>query len=206
MPLTPPAAQSAGEFKAGGSVYSSPAVSGGLVYVGSGEDGHLYALDAATGRQRWKVKTGEMVLLPGRLRGRGLRGERRRYVYALDAATGAQRWKFKAAGLGGAPPRPSPGAWSMSGASDGATLYALDAATGTERWKFKIGRLGVLLPGRLRGRGLCGCDRVGPPKGADAYLYALDAATGAERWKFKTYGDDMVLPGRLRGLGLCGEQ
>src|SRR5882762_6413394 len=37
---------------------SSPVVSSGNVYFGSG-DGNVYALDAGTGKEKWKFKTGE---------------------------------------------------------------------------------------------------------------------------------------------------
>src|SRR5690606_34125841 len=40
-------------FATDGAVRSSPAVVGGAVYFGSG-DGHVYAVDAATGRERWR--------------------------------------------------------------------------------------------------------------------------------------------------------
>ena len=43
-------------FHTDGSV-SSPAVAEGLVYIGS-YDTHVYALDAATGEERWRFKTG----------------------------------------------------------------------------------------------------------------------------------------------------
>ena len=39
---------------------SSPTVSGGVVYVGSG-DGRLYALDASTGDLIWSYETGGWV-------------------------------------------------------------------------------------------------------------------------------------------------
>jgi eukaryotic-like serine/threonine-protein kinase len=41
------------KFHTGGMVIGSPAVVGGLVYVG-GTDGNLYALDAETGTAKWK--------------------------------------------------------------------------------------------------------------------------------------------------------
>ena len=44
------------KFKTGGRVISSPAVAGGTVYVGS-SDGHIYAVDRATGAERWKFAT-----------------------------------------------------------------------------------------------------------------------------------------------------
>jgi hypothetical protein len=40
-----------------GDVVSSPAIAGGVVYVGS-NDGYLYALDLATGARRWRTSLG----------------------------------------------------------------------------------------------------------------------------------------------------
>src|SRR5215475_1138870 len=40
-------------FRAGGEVISSPAIVGGIVYVGS-NDGNLYAVDQEAGSQKWK--------------------------------------------------------------------------------------------------------------------------------------------------------
>jgi outer membrane protein assembly factor BamB len=52
------------KFKTRGRVYSSPAVAGGVVFVGS-TDGNLYAIDAATGAERWKFATqGRVVSSP----------------------------------------------------------------------------------------------------------------------------------------------
>jgi outer membrane protein assembly factor BamB len=42
-------------FQTGDTVWSSPAVANGVVYVGS-FDGNLYALDAATGQERWRLR------------------------------------------------------------------------------------------------------------------------------------------------------
>ena len=42
------------------SVYSSPAVVGGVVYVGS-DDGNVYALNAANGAKLWNYTTGSEV-------------------------------------------------------------------------------------------------------------------------------------------------
>ena len=40
--------------------FSSPAVSGDTVYLGS-DDSYLYALNALTGELKWKLKTGDVV-------------------------------------------------------------------------------------------------------------------------------------------------
>src|SRR5258708_14089624 len=44
-------------YQAEGNVFSSPAVAGGVVYVGC-SCGYLYALDAATGKKKWAYWTG----------------------------------------------------------------------------------------------------------------------------------------------------
>jgi outer membrane protein assembly factor BamB len=47
------------KFKADGRITSSPAVSGGLVYFLS-FDSNFYAVDAASGRPKWKFKTAHL--------------------------------------------------------------------------------------------------------------------------------------------------
>ncbi len=94
----------------GDSVDASPAVSGGLVYVG-GQDGFLYALDAASGAERWKQKTGlELELTSPVVSGGLVYVVGTGYICALDAASGAERWRSQS----GAPLFSSPsslGAW-----------------------------------------------------------------------------------------------
>jgi outer membrane protein assembly factor BamB len=48
------------EFKTGGGVHSSPAVSRNYVYVGSG-DNYIYCLNKDTGELKWKNETGALV-------------------------------------------------------------------------------------------------------------------------------------------------
>jgi glucose dehydrogenase len=69
---------------------SSPVVSAGLVYFGSG-DSNVYALDAATGRLKWKFKTGDVVhSSPAIADGTVFIGSWDAYLYALDATNGAE--------------------------------------------------------------------------------------------------------------------
>jgi len=48
------------KFRTGGVINSSPAVSGPVIYVGS-NDGHLYALEAYTGKMLWEINTGGKI-------------------------------------------------------------------------------------------------------------------------------------------------
>jgi len=190
-------------FKTGGAVVSSPAVVDGVVYVGS-NDGHVYAVDAASGTQRWKLKTGGRVpSSPAIAGGRVYVLSYDSQFYAIDASSGAVAWKFATGGerrfaakhLHGAEPAaetmPDPFDFYLSspavsgnavffGSSDG-NVYALDAATGAVRWKFKTGEVVHASPAVVDGTVYVGS--------WDTNFYALDAATGAERWRFKT-GED----------------
>jgi len=75
-------------------ILSSPVVAGGAVFFGSG-DGHLYALDAASGELRWKFKTGDVVhASPAYAAGTLYFGSWDSYFYAVDAVTGKEKWRF----------------------------------------------------------------------------------------------------------------
>jgi hypothetical protein len=74
---------------------SSPAVSNGVVYFGSG-DGNVYALESVTGTLKWKFQTGDVVhASPALAEGLLFIGSWDTYFYALDAASGAEKWRFK---------------------------------------------------------------------------------------------------------------
>jgi eukaryotic-like serine/threonine-protein kinase len=121
---------------------SSPVVTRGAVYFGSG-DGNVYALDAATGDLRWKFATGDVVhASPAFDSGTLYVGSWDSYFYAIDAATGKQKWRFH----GGEDPvvHNQVGFQSSPTVVDGvvytgcrdSNVYALDAATGKEKWRF----------------------------------------------------------------------
>ncbi len=118
---------------------------GGSVYFGSG-DGHVYALDAASGALNWKFRTGDVVhASPAYADGVVYFGSWDSYFYAVDAKTGAEKWRFH----GGEDPaihnqvgfQSSPAVVNgvvYTGCRD-SKLYALDAATGREKWHFDAG-------------------------------------------------------------------
>jgi hypothetical protein len=89
-------------YATGASVYSSPAVSGGMVYVGS-YDGRVYGLNASTGVQIWTYSTGSTVdSSPAVAGGMVYVGSDR--VYGLSASSGAFVWGYTAgAGVDSSP-------------------------------------------------------------------------------------------------------
>jgi outer membrane protein assembly factor BamB len=119
---------------------SSPAISDGVVYFGSG-DHHVYALDAATGKPRWSFEASTVVhASPAVAGGKVFVGDLDGNFYALDAASGKKLWGFTGASDGIHFMQGFPGSAAVSegvvvfGSRD-AFLYALDAATGKLLWK-----------------------------------------------------------------------
>jgi eukaryotic-like serine/threonine-protein kinase len=121
---------------------SSPAVSNGAVYFGSG-DTNIYSLDAATGSLKWKFKTGDVVhASPAISDGKLFVGSWDSYFYALDASSGKELWRFKTGE--DAEFHNQVGIQSSAAVADGVVyfgcrdskFYAVDAATGKERWSY----------------------------------------------------------------------
>lgn len=128
-------------------------VADGTLVFGSSADGKVYALDAATGRERWHFSTGAPVrLAPALWRNRAYVTSDDGYLYCLDAKSGTPIWKKR----GGLDHRKVLGngrmvsLWCARGGpvvedgvvyfgagifpADGFFLYALDARTGDVVW------------------------------------------------------------------------
>jgi outer membrane protein assembly factor BamB len=85
-------------YTTGNIVASSPAVVGGVVYIGSG-DGNVYALNAATGSKLWNFSTrGPVYSSPAVVSGVVYVGSFDDNVYALKAATGSKIWSYTTGG------------------------------------------------------------------------------------------------------------
>jgi eukaryotic-like serine/threonine-protein kinase len=90
------------KFTTGNVVHASPAVASGVVYIGSW-DSYFYAIDAATGKEKWRFKTG---VDPDTHNQEGIQssaavadgivyfGCRDSNFYVLDASTGQKKWSF----------------------------------------------------------------------------------------------------------------
>ncbi|MEM2130685.1 MAG: NosD domain-containing protein, partial [Candidatus Bathyarchaeia archaeon] len=79
-------------FKTEGAVTSSPAVADGVVYFSS-EDGYLYAVSIASGRQVWRIHLGAEIGSPTVASGKVLVTCKPSDVVAIDAKSGAQVWR-----------------------------------------------------------------------------------------------------------------
>ncbi|WP_291910251.1 PQQ-binding-like beta-propeller repeat protein [Chitinophaga sp. CB10] len=151
------------QVRLAGGVAGQPHVDGHLLYVGT--YGGYYALDARSGKVRWRFVTGG----ERRIGGKGLYTMQPDSLYMEDQydlflsapAVDAKRVYF--------------------GSSDG-YLYALDKLSGKLVWKYRTN--GPIHGGVATAAGLVIAGSW------DTYIYALDAATGQLRWKFKTDEDE----------------
>lgn len=171
-------------YQTGASVYSSPAVLDGMLYVGS-LDGKLYALDSETGLQAWNfTAAGPIYSSPAVDSNQVYFLDESGTMYALDAATGAQNW---AIALGN-------GSWDWSSpalhggnvfiADSTGWMHSLKTSDGTSNWNTYIGAepnpMIAVANGKVYGA-THNFDNSAPT------LVALDETTGAVVWTYDYY-------------------
>jgi len=171
------------EFQAAGAFTGQARVVGDTVYVGN-DDGHLYALDAATGRERWRYDAKEELgTRPALADGTVYVASLEDTIFAVDAKTGAWKWHHRRERREGFTVR-----GAASAIVDGGVVYgafsdgfatALDAATGKPRWERQVAPSGDYLDvdsiqldgGRLYAAAYSGA------------VVAVEAATGKPVWQ-----------------------
>jgi outer membrane protein assembly factor BamB len=138
-------------FKTGAPIKSSAVIADGKVLIGS-DDGHVYAVDAATGQQIWIYKTGqlgeEFMEDPGPVEAPPLVlgsvvyvGGDDAFFHALNVHTGELKWRFAAEDriVGSANWATAPDGQRnliLFGSYDN-RLYCLDAVTGGLQWTYQ---------------------------------------------------------------------
>ncbi|MHB8793716.1 MAG: outer membrane protein assembly factor BamB family protein [Thermoleophilia bacterium] len=209
-------------------VNSSPAVADGVVYFGGGwytaiagtardTNTNLYAVDALTGAEKWKVATSEGVAsTPVVVDGLVVYGGWDDQVHAVDATNGSEVWTFKPGGQLFYNVAVSDGTVYLQdmyyqSRGNGAyvppvnILYAIDLKTGSEKWRFTSGN--ILLEDEASGSNAF--RHFGTPSVADGVVYfgsidrnfyAVDAASGQEKWKFRTSYRMHVTPSIADGV------
>ncbi|KJS59455.1 serine/threonine-protein kinase [Streptomyces rubellomurinus] len=182
-------------FPVGEDVPSHPVERGGVLYVTAGT--RVYALDAATGAERWRFEAPVVLFTPPTLDADAVYvADYLGTVYALDAATGLDRWRGVTGSRQGAEPVVVGDGMVLVGS--GEVLYAFEAATGRERWRYTA-------------RG----EIVGSPALADGLvhlgsrdhsLHTLDLASGQLRWELGTKGELTGSPVAVGGRVFVGSK
>jgi outer membrane protein assembly factor BamB len=145
-----------------------PGASGGGVYVVD-QLGTVYALDAAGGRQRWRVATEpRQSMEPVVVAGGAVHLGAGSALYTLEAAGGTPRWRFAAQNEVVGSPAVADGRVHF-GSTDHC-LYTVDAQGGQLRWRLETG-------GEITGSPVS-ADGVVYACSKDRCVYALDAAKG----------------------------
>jgi outer membrane protein assembly factor BamB len=160
------------KFDTKDAVESTAAIVDGVVYVGSFDE-HLYAIDLASGKEKWKLKLGPIKAPVSVKEGTIYVGNADGDFFAIDAAKGEKRWTFKTDGeiSSGAN---FAGDTILFGSGD-EHLYCL-SKDGKELWKYKVPGGPVLGSPAIAG------DRTFAA-GCDSVLHVLDIASGKEQAK-----------------------
>ncbi|ULQ53952.1 PQQ-binding-like beta-propeller repeat protein [Flavihumibacter fluvii] len=169
---------------------SSPTYYQGVVYFGSG-NGNIYAVDAATGMEKWHFKTGDVVHSSPVVSGDKLfTGSFDGYFYALDL-NGRMLWKFKSVGHRYFPKgefQGSPAAYGSQvivGARD-YNLYAIDTGLGFCHWNLSFPK------GWAIGQPVIHDSILYVGSSDDQLLMAIEPHTGKVLWqrslKFNIFG------------------
>jgi outer membrane protein assembly factor BamB len=169
---------------AGDTLEFPPSVGYGRVYIAQ-QKGRFFAIDARSGRVRWRKATqrcaasspalshgvvyqGYMDFVPCPQGNTGASG----FLVAWNARTGRRKWIFRAAPVESSPlvarGRVYFGAWDHN-------VYALDARTGRKRWSFQADDQVNTSAAYSNGKVFIASD--------GGTLYALDARSGRLRWQ-----------------------
>jgi outer membrane protein assembly factor BamB/chitodextrinase len=157
------------------SIYSSPAVDGGLVMFGS-NNRRLYALDIETGAEAWNFSTkGKVQGSPCVHGGTVYFGSEDWKLYALNLQNGTKRWERNTYGEITSTPAYANGKLFF-GTLNG-TFFALDAETGDPIWTYDINDNIEIHSSAAVGGGLVVFGAY------DGNVYALKETSLREVWK-----------------------
>jgi outer membrane protein assembly factor BamB len=170
-------------YNTGGSIYDSPTIANGILYIGAGTT--LYALDAKTRALKWSFAPGTgygNFSSPMVYHGMVYAGTDNQDVFALNMTSGKVIWHQTVNSSVYASPSAMNGIVYASTGAGGRTVYAFDAGTGTLKWHYTIGGEGgfAALAALYNGMVLIGSN--------DRGLYALNATTGKLIWRYLPAG------------------
>ena len=166
-------------YQTNGRIYTTPAVSNGIVYIGN-DAGTFYALNLTDGTQIWNVSLGAQIRASAAVeKGIVYIGQNNGTFFALDASDGHQIWNHTNGGV-----------YASSAlvyndvvyfGSLGSKVWALDALTGEDVWNFTTVEMEVHSSPSIVNNVLY----IGA---YDNKTYALNALTGEQIWNFTTIG------------------
>lgn len=190
----------------------SPAVRAGVVYL-VGWDGILYAVDARTGREKWRLPFGDSrgpaptsPAIDGDTLyfGAGARG-----LFAVDLATGRAKWMRAISSDPAHSGKSNTNISQTPAVADGtvyfgtgaSVFYAVDAGSGAVRWYNQGLFTDGLNPGNFTAPAVGpGMVYLGSNEKRGGHMRALDRNTGREIWNVETDGTVVSAPSLARGV------
>jgi outer membrane protein assembly factor BamB len=184
-------------YRFAGEAMPTAAYEDGFLYIGTG-DGHVYKLNAATGKPEWISDIASFVSMSSAVLSHKylfLGGTHPNFFYALDKKTGKIAWKMTlpklvATGMGDCTPAYADGLVIQEATIDTGdphapvanVLLALDANTGKIVWQKRFAK-GSVPPAMKTATPMIAGNRVyeGSPVTGD--YYAIDLKTGRQLWQ-----------------------
>ncbi len=163
-------------FKTGGYIKSSPVMTRGRVFIGSG-DGKVYSLCLENGAKAWEFDTRDTVEAPPLIVEESVYfGSLEGIFYSVDIRTGILNWKYETQGkiIGSAN-------WAAAGDYDPKlilvgsydnSMHCVDSESGEEVWIYRTGNYINGAPAVADGKVVFG--------GCDAQLHLVSTADGNE--------------------------
>ncbi len=163
-------------YSTGAAVVSSPAVSDGLVFVGS-KDYSIYCLNSSNGRLVWNFTTGnEVISSPAIYKGYVYVGSSDGWFYCLDIATGLPVWASVVEGQVQSSPVVTDGRAYIGSGKHG--FYCFNASDGSLLWRYWVD-CPVNSSPAIKDGGVYFA-------ASNYYIYALNASNGNEIWRQHT--------------------
>ena len=167
------------EFATQGKIFSTPAIAGGTVVVGSC-DTYMYALNLKSGQLKWKYKCDKSVLgAPVIFNGKVFFGASDGSFRALNLSNGSLAWRYgKIKGFIEA--RPYVDNYQIVIGDWANTLYSMSTATGKLQWSWSTEGSRMLSPAAVYPVKVDNKIIIVTP---ERYSYYIDSKTGQTIWK-----------------------
>ena len=179
--------------KVGDSDISAPVVDRGILFVGS-DDNNLYALEAATGKIKWKYQTLGKVYTPTARDGLVFAASFDNNLYALDQ-DGNLKWMT---GTGSSVASPPVLYNNIIYGGFSKYIHAIYTVNGSIKWTYSTDDWVESTPAIAQGMVFAGSN--------DKKIYAIDMETKKHRWNYTTGGSIFSSPSVVNGVIFFGSR
>jgi outer membrane protein assembly factor BamB len=183
-------------FVTGGSIESSPVVSGGRVFVGS-IDGRVYGVSLESGEFLWSYSIGsEIRVAPSVAYHKVFVSARDGKVYAFGEDDGQFKWSYSATGGNYYIGSPVIADGRLFVGTQGQQVHAVNVNTGQVEWDYVVGQ-------SIYSSFAVANGSVFVPAGGSVWIYSLDANYGIQLWE-RWIGNTSSSPSVVNGSVYIG--